>query len=69
MVRTSIGETPFTLAFGTEVLILVDIGMTTHRTINFDSEKNEEGLRNNLDLLEERKDSRTANSHLQTKND
>lgn len=29
--------------------------MTMHRAANFDSEKNEEGLRLNLDLLAEKK--------------
>lgn len=44
------------LAFGIEVVILVKIRMATHRTENFFSKKNEEDIKNNLDLLEERKD-------------
>lgn len=57
--RTPTGETSFSLAFGIEAMIPVEIGMATHRTTNFDSEKNEEGLRNNLNLLKERRDKAT----------
>lgn len=56
IVRTSMGETPFLLAFGIEVVIPVEIGMTSHKATNFDSEKNEEGLRVNIDLLAEKRD-------------
>lgn len=59
MVRTPTGETPFILVFGTEVVIPVEIGMTTYRIVNFDSGKNEESLRNNLNLLEEKRDEAT----------
>lgn len=54
--RTPIRETSFSLVFVTEAVIPVQIGMSTHKTTNFDSEKNEEGLSNNLHLLEERRD-------------
>lgn len=46
----------FSLAFRTKAVIHVEIGMTTYRAANFDSEKNEEGLRINLDLLVEKID-------------
>lgn len=49
------GEMPFSLAFGTEAVMLVEIGMTTHRTTSFDPEKSKEDLRNNLDLLKEKR--------------
>lgn len=55
-VRTPTRETPFSLTFGTEALILIEIGMTMHRAANFDSEKNKESLRLNLDLLAEKRD-------------
>lgn len=55
-IRTPIGKTSFQLTFETEAVIPVEIGMTMHRTTNFDLGKNEEGLRNNLDLLEEKMD-------------
>lgn len=55
MVRTPIEETPFLLAFGTEVVVLIEIGMTTYRITSFNQEKNDEYLRNNLDMLEGKK--------------
>lgn len=36
--------------------MLVEIGVTSHRTANFDPKNNEAGLRNNLDLLEDKRD-------------
>lgn len=56
MVRTPTRKMLFSLMFETEVVIPVEIGMTTHITINFNSGKIEEGLRNNLDILEEKRD-------------
>ena len=46
-------ETLFNLTFGTEVVILVEIGLLTLRTENFEEEANSEQLRANVDLLEE----------------
>lgn len=46
----------FLLAFGTEAVVLVEIGMTTYRTANFNPERNDEHLINNLDMLEEKRD-------------
>lgn len=54
--KIPLGETPFSLAFGTEAVVSVEIEMTTHQTVNFDPEKNKKGLRNNLNLLEEKRD-------------
>ncbi|GKE35168.1 hypothetical protein Tco_1454490 [Tanacetum coccineum] len=48
-------ETPFSLAYGTEVVIPAEIGIPTRRTIQRSDEENEEALRMNLNLLEERK--------------
>lgn len=59
MVKALTGETLFLLVFGTEAVTPVEIGMATHRTTNFDSWKNEEGLKDNLDLMEERQDEAT----------
>lgn len=56
MVRTSTWETPFLLAFGTQVVVSVEVGMTTYRMKNFNPERNEEHLINNLDMLEEKGD-------------
>lgn len=54
--RIPTSETPFSLAFETEVVVQVEIGIATHRTENFDPKANEKGLRNNLNLLEEKRD-------------
>ena len=55
-VRKSTGETPFALAFGVEAVIPLEVGMPTTRTTEFVVETNEDNLRNDLDLLEERRD-------------
>uniref|UniRef100_A0A2N9F5S6 Uncharacterized protein n=1 Tax=Fagus sylvatica TaxID=28930 RepID=A0A2N9F5S6_FAGSY len=55
IVRKSTGETPFALAFGVEAIIPLEIGMPTTRTTEFAVETNEENLRKDLDLLEERR--------------
>lgn len=44
------------MAFRTEAVVPVKIGMATHRTANFDLEAKEKGFKNNLDLLEEKRD-------------
>ena len=55
-VRKSTNETPFALAFGVEAVIPLEIGMPTTQTIEFDVKTNEDNLRRDLDLLEERRD-------------
>ncbi|GJR75167.1 reverse transcriptase domain-containing protein [Tanacetum coccineum] len=54
--KTSNKETPFSLAYGTEAVIPVEIGIPTRRTIQRSDEENEEALRMNLNLLEERRE-------------
>ena len=49
-------ETPFALAFGVEAVIPLEVGMPTTRTTEFEIETNEETLRKDLDLLEEKRD-------------
>nr|XP_043615921.1 uncharacterized protein LOC122587823 [Erigeron canadensis] len=56
MPKTSNGETPFSLTYGTEAVIPVEIGMPTYRTSACLTETNEEDLRMNLNLLEERRE-------------
>jgi hypothetical protein len=55
-VRKSTNETPFALAFGVEAVIPLEIGMPTIRTTEFDVQTNEDNLRKDLDLVEERRD-------------
>ena len=49
-------ETPFALAFGTEVVAPVEIGLKSPRIELAGVEHNEEALRLNLDLLDEKRD-------------
>ncbi|GJT36931.1 reverse transcriptase domain-containing protein [Tanacetum coccineum] len=56
MIKSSHGDTPFSLTYGTEVVIPVEVGMPTYRTVVVDTVHNGEELRLNLDLLEERRE-------------
>ncbi|GJS09475.1 reverse transcriptase domain-containing protein [Tanacetum coccineum] len=56
MIKSSNGETPFSLTYGTEAVIPAEIGMPTLRTAEIDQAKNNEALGINLDLIEERRE-------------
>ncbi|GKE06750.1 reverse transcriptase domain-containing protein [Tanacetum coccineum] len=56
MIKTSNGDTPFSLTYGTEAVIPAEIGMPTLRTAEMDIAQNNEALEVNLDLLEERRE-------------
>ncbi|GJW21093.1 reverse transcriptase domain-containing protein [Tanacetum coccineum] len=56
MIKSSNGETPFSLTYGAEAVIPVEIGMPTSRTAKVDMIKNDEALGVNLDLLEEKRE-------------
>lgn len=56
IVKTSIRETPFALAYDNEVVILVEVGMPSHRTQHFNVEQSVRALDASLDLLEEKRD-------------
>nr|GEV80329.1 reverse transcriptase domain-containing protein [Tanacetum cinerariifolium] len=56
MVKSSHDDTPFSLTYGTEAVIPAEIGMPTYRTTTVDVVNNDEELRLNLDLLEERQE-------------
>ncbi|XP_074347019.1 uncharacterized protein LOC141685838 [Apium graveolens] len=58
--QTSTGETPFKLAYGTEAMLPIEIGSPSLRAINFDEIANEEGLRTNIDLIDEVRDQAVA---------
>nr|XP_016460739.1 PREDICTED: uncharacterized protein LOC107784171 [Nicotiana tabacum] len=55
--KTATGETPFSLVYGSEALIPVEIGEPSTRFIMAMEESNDEELRTNLDLLEQRRES------------
>ncbi|KAK3012405.1 hypothetical protein RJ639_012054 [Escallonia herrerae] len=54
--RTATGETPFSLAFGTEAIIPLEIGLPSARLVTYNPDTNDAGLRGNLDLLDETRD-------------
>ncbi|GJR03016.1 reverse transcriptase domain-containing protein [Tanacetum coccineum] len=54
MIKSSHGDTPFSLTYETEAVILTEIGMPTYRTAAVDAVHNDEELWLNLDLLEEK---------------
>ncbi|GJY40920.1 reverse transcriptase domain-containing protein [Tanacetum coccineum] len=56
MIKSSHGDTSFSFTYGTEAVIPVEIGMPTYRTAVVDAVHNDEELRLNLDLLEERRE-------------
>nr|GFD05153.1 reverse transcriptase domain-containing protein [Tanacetum cinerariifolium] len=56
MIKSSNGDTPFSLTYGTKAVIPVKIGMPTLRTAKIDMAHNDEALDINPDLLEERRE-------------
>ena len=50
------GETPFRLTFGTEAVILVEVGLTNIWIKVYEEQKNQHGLNNNMDLIDEVRD-------------
>ena len=59
---TSTGETPFSLAYGTEAVIPIECGIPSTRYIWLDKEINQELLNHNLDTIDELRDK----AHLRT---
>ncbi|GJZ40444.1 reverse transcriptase domain-containing protein [Tanacetum coccineum] len=55
-IKTSNGETPFSLTYESEAVILAEIGLPTYRTMMIREGLNEEEIRLNLDLLTERRE-------------
>ncbi|XP_075655389.1 uncharacterized protein LOC142625612 [Castanea sativa] len=52
MARTPTGETPFRLAYGSEAVILAEVGLTSYRVENHNKNKNDEAMRLHLDLVD-----------------
>ena len=52
--RKSTGETPFSMTYGAEVVIPLESGFPTMKSGGFTPYGNEELLKRNLDLIEER---------------
>ena len=47
------GETPFRLTYGSEAVILAEVGLTSYRVHNQDESKNNEAIRLQLDPIDE----------------
>ncbi|GJS64694.1 reverse transcriptase domain-containing protein [Tanacetum coccineum] len=56
MIKSSNGDTPFSLNYGTKAVIPAEIGMPTLRTAEVDMVQNNKALGINLDLLEEKRE-------------
>nr|GEV90881.1 reverse transcriptase domain-containing protein [Tanacetum cinerariifolium] len=56
MIKSSNGDTPFLLTYGTEAVIPAEIDMPTLKTTKVDLVQNNKALRINLDLLEEKRE-------------
>ena len=56
LTKTSNGETPFSLTYGSEAVIPAEIGCPSARVLMADKEENDYELRLNLDLLEDRRE-------------
>ncbi|GJW36909.1 reverse transcriptase domain-containing protein [Tanacetum coccineum] len=56
MIKSSNGDTPFSLTYRTEAVIPAEIGMPALRTAKVDLVQNDKALEINLDLLEERRE-------------
>ena len=44
---------PFRLVYGSEVVIPVEVGLTSYQVENYDKNKNDEAIRLQLDLVDE----------------
>ena len=60
--KTSTGETPFSLAYGTKAVIPVECGIPSARYIWFKEDSNKELLNHSLDAIKELRDK----AHLRT---
>ncbi|GKA75871.1 reverse transcriptase domain-containing protein [Tanacetum coccineum] len=56
MIKASNRDTPFSLTYGTEVVIPVEIGMPSIRCAKVNQAENDEALLLNLDILKERRE-------------
>ena len=54
--RTPTGETPFSLTYGTEAVIPVEVGLTSLRREFFDEQTNDDQLKQSLDSLDKIRD-------------
>ena len=43
-IRTPTGETPFQLAYGSDAIILVEVGLTSYKVRNHDEGRNDKAI-------------------------
>jgi hypothetical protein len=55
-IRTLTGETPFSLTFGTEALIPIDVGSPSFKVSHYNSGFNDGGINLLFDLLQEKRE-------------
>ena len=68
--RTLTGKTPFKLAYGSDAMILTEVGLTSYRVAHYNNEENEKQLYLNLDLIDKvRMDAETEGGTLQEPDD
>ena len=60
MTRKSTGKTPFSMTYGAKAVIPLENGFPTMRTSAFTWDGNDELLKKNLDLVEERRENATV---------
>ena len=53
--RIPTGEMPYSMVYGTKLVIPMEIGMPSFRTTKFNKENNKNELRPNLDLLDKKR--------------
>ena len=54
--RATTVETPFSLTYGSEAVVPTELGLPTYRVTTFDEQSNEEAVRGELDLVEEKRE-------------
>ena len=54
--RRSTGETPFSMTYGAEAVIPLELGFPTTRTISFNPKDNDEHLARGLDMIDEKRE-------------
>ncbi|XP_058217410.1 uncharacterized protein LOC131328484 [Rhododendron vialii] len=58
--QTATGETPYSLAFGAEAVVPIEVELLNYRTTSIDHQENQKDLRAELDLLEETRETTMA---------
>ena len=52
-IRAPTGETPFKLAYGSDAMIPVEVGLTNYMVAHYNNEENEKQLHLSLDFIDE----------------